>query len=327
MVLIVWLYEDFDAVKDFLSEMSTVKALMSYLKQPAADSGIVQGLIAVLLGVSYEFSSKNSPVSRIDDNSLIVKMISKDNYSLKVRQVKENEYFAEFSDEAIYNPKRDETGLPEVFFDPILVALVKENFNRIKNTLNKDPNLESNGRICYVKFEELQDAYHRLKNAQQELHTTFKNTKEELETSLEKSEEELRETDKTKEEYNELQEKYSSITEEVERVAKGLTTLKQSHTKLFEASNKQQKDLQESSAQLTSKDSQISHLREQLKQATSQKQKAEEGINKMSRELFLLSKEKDESQRKVQQLEKELQSNSKQAQKLQYNLNQKLEEI
>lgn len=331
MLLIVWLYEDFDAVNDFLSELSTVKALMSYLKQPTADSGIVQGLITVLLGVSYEFSSKKSPITRVEYHSLIVKMIGKDNYSLKVRQFKESEHFADFSEEAIYNPKRDESGLPEVFFDPVLVSLLKENFNRIKNTLNKDPTLESNGRISFEKFEELQDTYHALKHTFDELQSNSKAKEEELKLLLQKTEKELKDSIEaysgTSKDLSLLQEKHSAIIEELQAITKELTDLKQAHSKLSEASIQHQKDLQESGGQLTNKDSQISRLQDQLAQTTKQKEKAEEGINKMSRELFLLSKEKDESSNKVQQLEKESQNAAKQTQKLQDTLNQKLGEI
>ena len=64
MLLCGWLFEDPDAVNDFLGEGSNVQSLVQAVLQGSGDGTIVQGLCAILLGIVYEFSTKDSPVPR-----------------------------------------------------------------------------------------------------------------------------------------------------------------------------------------------------------------------------------------------------------------------
>ena len=55
-------------------------------------------MATILLGVCYEFSSKDSPLPRSDLHALLVKSLGKDNYSLKVKQFRSNPVFADFEE-------------------------------------------------------------------------------------------------------------------------------------------------------------------------------------------------------------------------------------
>ncbi len=86
MVLIDWLYEDLAAVNDFLSESSTINTLVGYITQTINQNQIVQGMSALLLGIVYDFSSKDSTIKRSDLHSLLLKTLGKDQYVLKLQQ-------------------------------------------------------------------------------------------------------------------------------------------------------------------------------------------------------------------------------------------------
>jgi hypothetical protein len=64
MLLSVWLYDDTKAVSDFLGESGTVQALISYTSHASSSNPLVEALATVLLGITYDFSSLESPVPR-----------------------------------------------------------------------------------------------------------------------------------------------------------------------------------------------------------------------------------------------------------------------
>ena len=62
MLLCIWLYEDEDSVRDFLTEGSTVQTLAGVVGPSSNANYIVQGLSAVLLGILNEFNSDPSDI-------------------------------------------------------------------------------------------------------------------------------------------------------------------------------------------------------------------------------------------------------------------------
>jgi hypothetical protein len=63
MLLTYWLYDDVNAVDDFLAESSTIQGLIAYVTQGGRNV-FVESLALILLGVTYDFSSNSSPLSR-----------------------------------------------------------------------------------------------------------------------------------------------------------------------------------------------------------------------------------------------------------------------
>ncbi|KAK6825039.1 hypothetical protein PG987_012533 [Apiospora arundinis] len=117
MLLLGWLFEDLDGVNDFLGEGSNIQSIAQAVDQ-APNGSLVQGLCAMLLGVCYEFSTKDSPISR--------------------------------SETARRTASRDDTGkkldnsgnLPEVFFDATFVDFFKDNYSRILRGIDREPGME-----------------------------------------------------------------------------------------------------------------------------------------------------------------------------------------
>lgn len=141
MLLLGWLFEDLDAVNDFLNEGSNVQSLLQAILQPGLAGGeLVQGLCAMVLGVVYEFSTKDSPVPRATLHSIILSRLDRDRYLDKLGRVRNHPILREFE---VTPQKADAPGmLPEVFFDAVFVDFFKDNYGRISRAIDRDPGLE-----------------------------------------------------------------------------------------------------------------------------------------------------------------------------------------
>lgn len=143
MLLTTWLFEDLDAVNDFLSEGSNVQSLIQAISQPATEgSELVQGLCAMLLGIVYEFSTKDSPVPRTTLHSILTTRLDREHYLDRLRKLRGHPYLRDF--ETI--PQRRDpalaSGLAEVYFDAVFVNFFKDNYSRIARAIDRSPELE-----------------------------------------------------------------------------------------------------------------------------------------------------------------------------------------
>lgn len=143
MLLLGWLFEDIDAVNDFLSEGSNVQSLIHIALQPMAPGGdLVQGLCTMLLGVAYEFSTKDSPIPRSTLQSILLSRLERDRYLDRLKSLRSNSFIRDF--EVI--PQKADTSvlgmLPEVFFDAVFVDFFKDNYSRIARAIDREPGLE-----------------------------------------------------------------------------------------------------------------------------------------------------------------------------------------
>lgn len=311
MLLTIWLYEDFNAVNDFLKDESIVKSLLNSLSHNSSgESLLVHGMTAILLGVLYEFSSKESPVSRKDLHALLVKSLGKDNYSLKVKQLLADPVFKFFDETLNFTSIQDESGLPDVYFDSIYVNLVKENSFRIKRALFHDPEGEPRRRISYedieeldLRISELKKEMHEEKQKNLENESTMRSKIKELETlkdvlqhRLTTSETEL---DKLKEEHKAAEESIAVSLRDLKEV----TELKIKHET---SSAKFEKELDTHIKKLETLETEKKQLESQLNQAELTKVKLEAGVNTMTKDLFQLKKQNSEAEAKIKKLEKDL---------------------
>lgn len=69
MLLSIWLYNDTEAVEEFLEETSGVQTLVGVVAQ-GREGVFVSGLAAVLLGICVEFNSITSPLPPYFPSSL-----------------------------------------------------------------------------------------------------------------------------------------------------------------------------------------------------------------------------------------------------------------
>ncbi|KAL2214341.1 hypothetical protein CC79DRAFT_140781 [Sarocladium strictum] len=183
MLLCGWLFEDLDTVNDFLSEGSNIQSLIQITLQPNVAGGdLIQGLSALLLGIAYEFSTKDSPIPRATLHSILTSRLEKEKYADRLSKLRSHPLVRDFE----VTPQRLDNSppgeLPDVFLDGTFVEFLKDNYSRISRALDRDPGLEisvvTNGVQKGISRElvdslrgQVQEKEHALQDAQAALAT------------------------------------------------------------------------------------------------------------------------------------------------------------
>jgi hypothetical protein len=142
MLLCGWLFEDPDAVNDFLGEGSTVQSLIQVVMQGERDNVIVQGLCALLLGIVYEFSTKDSPVSRKTLQQILATRMGRDQYIDRLAKLRKHPFLRDFEVLPQKLGSGTSAGLPDVYFDKTFVDFLKDNYSRLLRAIDRDPGYE-----------------------------------------------------------------------------------------------------------------------------------------------------------------------------------------
>lgn len=142
MLLCGWLFEDPDAVNDFLGEGSSIQSLVQIVAQSSMDKVVVPGLCAILLGIIYEFSTKDSPVPRATLQAILASRLGRDRYVDKITKLREHHLVRDF--EVLPQSLVSDRGgtLPDVYFDRTFVDFLKDNFSRLIRAIDRDPGME-----------------------------------------------------------------------------------------------------------------------------------------------------------------------------------------
>ena len=141
MTLCGWLYEDHDAVNDFLSEGSNLQNIVQLVSRNDQSRVLVSGLCAFLLGIVYEFSTKDSPVTRETLHSILTSRLGREQYVDKITKLREHPMVRDF--EVLHQGSNPHvTGLPEVFFDGTFIDFLKDNFSRVIRAIDRAPGIE-----------------------------------------------------------------------------------------------------------------------------------------------------------------------------------------
>ena len=141
MLLLGWLFEDLDAVNDFLSEGSNIQGLIQAVAHQTAGNEIVQGLCTMLLGVVYEFSTKDSPIPRTTVHSILLARFDRDRYLDRLTKLRAHPALRDFE----VTPQKVDISsglLPDVYFDKIFVNFFKDNYSRVSRAIDRDPGME-----------------------------------------------------------------------------------------------------------------------------------------------------------------------------------------
>ncbi|KIW66017.1 hypothetical protein PV04_08225 [Phialophora macrospora] len=138
MLLAIWLFEDPEAVNDLLGEGSTVQGLIAAVKITKSSMPLVAGLCAFVLGIIYEFSTKDSPIPRSVLHGLLISNLGREAYVDKLTKLRENVFVRDFE----VLPQTGNGGLPEVFFDKTFIDFFKDNYSRFLRAIDRDPNFE-----------------------------------------------------------------------------------------------------------------------------------------------------------------------------------------
>lgn len=142
MILCGWLYEDHDAVNDFLGEGSNVQSIVQLVSQNKQSRTLVSGLCALLLGIVYEFSTKDSPIPRATLHHILTTRLGREQYVDKITRLREHTVVRDF--EVLHQGLESafHGGLPEVYFDRTFVDFLKDNFSRVIRAIDRPPGIE-----------------------------------------------------------------------------------------------------------------------------------------------------------------------------------------
>ena len=138
MLLCIWLFEEPEAVNDFLGEGTNVQGLIAAIKVSSASMPLVAGLCALLVGIVYEFSTKDSPVPRTTLHQLLGSNLRRETYVDRLTKLRENVNVRDFE----VLPQTSNGALPEVYFDKTFIDFLKDNFSRLLRAIDRDPNFE-----------------------------------------------------------------------------------------------------------------------------------------------------------------------------------------
>lgn len=132
-LLLGWLFEDATAVDDFLGEASSLQSLIQAVLTPGDDRVVIRGLCATLLGVVYEFSTKDSPVPRRELQSVLNSKLGREKYLDAITELRNHPLVRDFE----VFPR-----LGETFFDETFIDFLKDNFSRLLRAIDRNPNIE-----------------------------------------------------------------------------------------------------------------------------------------------------------------------------------------
>ncbi|KAK4040559.1 p115 like vesicle tethering protein [Parachaetomium inaequale] len=143
MLLLCWLFEDLEGVNDFLGEFTNLQGLIqAAIENPNGDA-MVQGLSAMLAGVVYEFSTKDSPVPRTKVREMIMSRMGRDRYVDKLSRLRSHPLMR---DHEVMSQKLElgpDQKLPDVYFDDTFVEFFKDNYSRVLRAIDRDPDSET----------------------------------------------------------------------------------------------------------------------------------------------------------------------------------------
>ncbi|KAI9814879.1 MAG: hypothetical protein M1826_002149 [Phylliscum demangeonii] len=99
-------------------------------------------MCTTLLGIIYEFSTKDSPIARSTIHQIITSRLGREQYISKLTKLREHPSVRDF--EVLHQGLSDKPtgGLPNVLFDEIFVYFFKDNFNRLLRAIDRDPAFE-----------------------------------------------------------------------------------------------------------------------------------------------------------------------------------------
>ena len=142
MILCGWLYEDHDAVNDFLGEGSNVQSIVQLIKRNSQSRILSSGLCALLLGIVYEFSTKDSPIPRATLHRILTTGLGREQYVDRITKLREHTMVRDF--EVLHQgfASSPPGGLPEVYFDRTFVDFLKDNFSRVMRAIDRPPEIE-----------------------------------------------------------------------------------------------------------------------------------------------------------------------------------------
>ncbi|RDA90524.1 hypothetical protein CP533_6205 [Ophiocordyceps camponoti-saundersi (nom. inval.)] len=144
MLLSSWMFEDLEAVNNVLAEGSNVQGLIqAALQAHPFDTELIGGMSTMLLGVIYEFSTKDSPISRSKLHAILVSQLGRDKYLERLKYFRKHPLMRDFEVATQKYDASSRKGLPSVFFDVEFVNFFKDNYSRLARAIDRPPDFEA----------------------------------------------------------------------------------------------------------------------------------------------------------------------------------------
>ena len=142
MLLCGWLFEHPNAVNDFLEDSSVLEVLVQKVTRLTSAQAVVRGLCTMLLGIVYEFSTKDSPIPRRELQPILVNKLSRERYLDALSQLRQHPLVRDFEVLPQGAASAEPGAMPEAYFDTTFVDFMKDNFSRLGRAIDRDPGKE-----------------------------------------------------------------------------------------------------------------------------------------------------------------------------------------
>jgi intracellular protein transport protein USO1 len=144
MLLCCWLFEDLGAVNDFLGEASSLQALMRQVSITSSGDEVIRGLSALLIGILYHYSTKDSPIPRRKMQPLLISGIGREKYLQALSQLRQNPLIRDYEvfNQGTAAPNQSQETAPYAYFDSTFIEFLKDNFSKFSRAIDRDPGIE-----------------------------------------------------------------------------------------------------------------------------------------------------------------------------------------
>lgn len=144
MLLSCWLFEDPMAVDDFLGEASFVQVLMRQVSAGPVSNILPKGLSALLLGILYHYSTKDSPISRRKLHPLLLSGMGREKYLQSLSQLRQHPLIRDYEvfTHGDTPPNQSLESAPYSYFDATFVEFLKDNISKLNRAIDRDPGIE-----------------------------------------------------------------------------------------------------------------------------------------------------------------------------------------
>lgn len=133
-LLSVVLWDFAIGVDDLLAESASLLQVLTQMSQNAALSPLTDGLCATLLGIIYEFSTKDSPTPRRTIAPLLTQKLTRSRYLQVIAELRRHP--------AIRDSDVDGSSEEELLFCKSFVDLFMDEYSRLRKAIDKDPGIE-----------------------------------------------------------------------------------------------------------------------------------------------------------------------------------------
>jgi hypothetical protein len=143
MLLSSLIFENPAAVDDFLGEASLLQALIQTASSPPNSNVVVKGLCALLIGILYEYSTKDSPIPRRKLQPLLTSSLGRERYLQALNHLRQHPLIRDFEvfEQGSIATTTSETP-PYAYFDAKFIEFLKDNFSRFSRAVDRDPGIE-----------------------------------------------------------------------------------------------------------------------------------------------------------------------------------------